>query len=540
MDKRKVSFDEIQKPSIFRDRIMIPTPKKPSNLVKPDFSPIFEKQNQIGFKKFGSYKKQIYKEPESPMKSPNFKTSVKMKGRNLFGAKSENGEEFNFFKKLNFDDCADDKNNFLGRKNGGNGPNPDEKNTNNKFNMFLEKCEEEDEDNFDLGNHNINSSTQNTGLELEEEEEKKYMNSLNNNFNRNYYWQHKKKGGIRKCSINIENNMEILKTGKFEEDFNLLKTIKADKFSSIYKVQKIDSKEIYCIKKIVKTSPKSNIDNLKKITQDFRYNLNNILSQFCVQNIEYWIEKEEFKQLSELNFCNKNLYLLSNFYENGDIFDYLEKLEENKFSFTEDFYWDLIFEMIMGLLFVHECGYIHTDIQPGNYLVDNNGYLKLNDFSLAIKMNELPYLDDIIEGDARYISKELFHFEKGVAGVGEKSDVFSLGLTLLELIAKIELPYNGELWHKLRDENFSISENFFEKCNIKNHKEFMILISQMILPLEKRPNLKEIINYFPKLKNRYEKVCFGKYNKSCEIPKFHEDVNMKIFNLKSAPSTDIL
>ena len=36
---------------------------------------------------------------------------------------------------------------------------------------------------------------------------------MSNNYNRNYYWQHKKKGGIRKCSINIENNMEILKTG---------------------------------------------------------------------------------------------------------------------------------------------------------------------------------------------------------------------------------------------------------------------------------------------------------------------------------------
>ena len=68
----------------------------------------------------------------------------------------------------------------------------------------------------------------------------------------------------------------------------------------------------------------------------------------------------------------------------------------------------------------------------------------------------------------------------------------------------------------------------------------MILISQMILPLENRPNLKEIINYFPKLKNRYEKVFYGKYSKSCEIPKFSEDVNMKILNLRSAPSSDIL
>ena len=61
-------------------------------------------------------KKSKYKEPESPMKSPNFKTSVKMKGRNLFGAKPEEEDGYDFFKKLNFDDCADDKNNFLCRK----------------------------------------------------------------------------------------------------------------------------------------------------------------------------------------------------------------------------------------------------------------------------------------------------------------------------------------------------------------------------------------------------------------------------------------
>ena len=345
------------------------------------------------------------------------------------------------------------RNNFLGRKNGGNNQNLEEKNTNNKFKMFLKKCQEEDEDDFDLGNDNIYSSTQNTGLDLEEEEEKS-----NNNFNRNYYYSRHKKGGIRKCSINIEKNIEILRSGKFEEEFDLIKTIKTDKFSSIYKVKNITTKEIYCIKKIVKTSPKSNIDNLKKITNDFRYNLNNILSQFCVQNIEYWIEQEEFKQLSELNYCNKNLYLLMNYYENGDIFDYLEKLEENNFHFTEEFYWDLIFEMIMGLLFVHECGYIHTDIQPGNYLVDVNGFLKLNDFSLAIKKNELPFLDDIIEGDSRYISKELFHFEKNNNKINEKNDVFSLGLTFLELIAKIELPYIAhELVHLIPELGAEVS-----------------------------------------------------------------------------------
>ena len=81
-----------------------------------------------------------------------------------------------------------------------------------------------------------------------------------------------------------------------------MKTIKIDKFSTIYKVQELKTKKILCVKKIVKTSPKSNIDNLKKITSDFKNNNNNVLSQFCVKILELWIEKEEYTVLlSELN-----------------------------------------------------------------------------------------------------------------------------------------------------------------------------------------------------------------------------------------------
>ena len=500
MDKRKISFEQQDnKKNIKKNKIIIPTPKKPSNLVKPDFSPILEKQNQFGYKKLGSYKKPKFNEPTSPIKSPNYKTSAKIEGRNLFGKQDDNLEQYKFFKKLNFDECISENNNIFGKE---------EKNSaKNKLNNFLEKCDDEEEDdvmNLKLNIYENLGTSKNIYKDTEEEKEKKKIN-------------------FRKCSINIEKNIELLKTGKFEQEFHFLKTLKQDKFSTIYKVQNINTKEILCIKKIVKTSPKSNIDNLKKITNDFKNNISNVLSNFCVQIIDFWIEKEEFKsQLSEINFCNKNLYLLTNYYENGDIFDFLEKLEENKFNFTQDFYWDIIFEMILGVLFLHECGYIHTDIQPGNYLVDSKGYIKLNDFSLALKLNEINNLDDIIEGDSRYISKELFHFNKK-AKINEKTDVFSLGLSLLELIAKIELPYNGELWHKLRNDEFKITENFLDKCNIKNHKEFSILISQMILPVDIRPNLKEIINYFPELKKRYNLLLNGNYQKSCEIPSFNNN-----------------
>ena len=62
----------------------------------------------------------------------------------------------------------------------------------------------------------------------------------------------------------------------------------------------------------------------------------------------------------------------------------------------------------------------------------------------------------------------------------------------------------------------------------------------MILPFEKRPNLKDIINEFIQLKNRYELLLSRNYKKSCEIIKVKNDINNKILNLRSAPSTDIL
>ena len=535
MDQKKLTFENNLMKKSNQDIITLPTPTKENNLIKPDFSPILIKQNQFGFKKYGSYKKPKFMEPESPMKSPNFKTSAKMEGKNLFGTtQNQDIDNCNFFKKLNFDDCCDEKNNFLGRKNNNNVKDFFKKN--NKLNMFLEKCNEEDEDNFNMNNNG------NLGKNINFLPSPKFGSNNEDKFiflNTDETKNEKNPTSIRKCSINIENNIEILKNGKFENDFNVLKTVKLDKFSTIYKVEEIKTKKIFCIKKIVKTSPKSNIDTLKKITYDFKNNYNNILSQFCVKNLEFWIEKEEFNVLlSELNFCDKNLYLLSNFYENGDIFDYLEKLEEIHFNFTENFYWDIVFEMMMGLLFIHEIGYMHIDVQPSNYLVNENGYLKLNDFSLSIKINELSIRDDIIEGDARYISKELFHFKKDTK-LNSKCDVFSLGLTILEIISKIELPYNGNLWHELRDENFKISNNFFTKSNIKNVNDFISLISLMILPFEKRPFLKDIINQFPQLSQRYQLLLNGNYKKSCDIPKFNYK-DIKNLSLKSAPSQEML
>ena len=316
------------------------------------------------------------------------------------------------------------------------------------------------------------------------------------------------------------------KTNKLEDEYIILKTIIKNKSDEIYKVQEKKTKKIYCIKKTLKNSEKNSFDTIKNVINDFKQTNSDdknieYCSKFCLKYLDYWVETND----SLKSPYNENLFILANFYENGDILDYLEKLELKQFKFTPDFYWDIIFEMFMGVHYFHIKGYIHFDIKPANFIVDKDGYIILSDFGLSHKISELPFLKEIYEGDTRYISNELFIYSdrifenKSKNIINTKCDIFSLGLTLLEIMSKVNLPINGNLWHELRSGEFNFTEEFRNKWNIKNNEEFIKLISEMILPFEKRPDLLELVEKYDELKKRHLLLKENKYEKLTNIGK---------------------
>lgn len=58
---------------------------------------------------------------------------------------------------------------------------------------------------------------------------------------------------------------------------------------------------------------------------------------------------------------------------------------------------------------------------------------------------------EVEEGDSRYLAVELLH--EDIPKNLTKSDIFSLGLSMVELITRQELPTNGPVWHELRSGN---------------------------------------------------------------------------------------
>ena len=98
--------------------------------------------------------------------------------------------------------------------------------------------------------------------------------------------------------------------------------------------------------------------------------------------------------------------------------------------------------------------------------------------------------------------------------INNKTDIFSLGLTFLEIIAKIELPSNGQLWKDLRNSgNDILSNKTFINSNISDIEEFLILIKKMIKPVNERPSLMELIKETSELNKRYEFLKRKSYKK---------------------------
>lgn len=110
----------------------------------------------------------------------------------------------------------------------------------------------------------------------------------------------------------------------------------------------------------------------------------------------------------------------------------------------ERFIARLVRKIALGIQHAHENGIIHRDLKPGNILIDRKGEPFVTDFGLARKLD--PQAEDrltqegTIVGTPAYMPAE--QIEGSVDRVGPRSDIYSLGVILYELLTG-ELPFTG-------------------------------------------------------------------------------------------------
>lgn len=95
-----------------------------------------------------------------------------------------------------------------------------------------------------------------------------------------------------------------------------------------------------------------------------------------------------------------------------------------------------------GLSAVHGSGLIHRDIKPSNLLIDSTGRIRYADFDLAVP-NGTRISPEEAEGTVVYIAPEQIPFNFSYSVVDHRSDIYSLGIILYELLTG-HVPFTGD------------------------------------------------------------------------------------------------
>ena len=172
----------------------------------------------------------------------------------------------------------------------------------------------------------------------------------------------------------------------------------------------------------------------------------------------------------------------------------LSTVADLKHDIPEQEVWNFLVDMLMAVQHLHAHNLVHLDIKPENIFISEDGLYKLGDFGLVIDLSRGKDVTDPIEGDPKYLAKELMQ-----EIFTQAADIFSLGITTLELACDLDLPRGGDNWHKLR--NGQIPEYSFKHIS----QELRSVIKDMMHPeYKQRPTASQLLKrpYIHKIRRK--------------------------------------
>mmetsp|Transcript_23960 Transcript_23960/g.26591 ORF Transcript_23960/g.26591 Transcript_23960/m.26591 type:complete len:428 (+) Transcript_23960:88-1371(+) len=205
-------------------------------------------------------------------------------------------------------------------------------------------------------------------------------------------------------------------TQTLRDRFEFVQRIGEGAFSQVYRVREKKSGQEYALKGLKRRFPRrSDIEQAKK-----EFHTGRMIGPHpnCLRYFEYFTNDwENIYILTELCHMSMDNYMKS----------VLDKIPEEKL-------WRFLADMALGVAHIHSKSLLHMDIKPANVLIGNNEVLKIADFGLTISKSEW---ERDLEGDKYYLAPELLRVD-GIL-VGGASDIFSLGIMMLEMACNLNL-----------------------------------------------------------------------------------------------------
>ena len=166
-------------------------------------------------------------------------------------------------------------------------------------------------------------------------------------------------------------------------------------------------------------------------------------------NDEKFVRRFQREAISASSLSHPNIVEMYDVGEdNGKYFIVMEYLEgktlknlvKKRGALTLSEVIDIMLQLTSAVACAHESYIIHRDIKPQNVLILDDGKVKITDFGIAtaLNSNELTQTNSVM-GSVHYLPPE----QANGAGASVKSDIYSLGILMYELLTG-KLPFKGE------------------------------------------------------------------------------------------------
>ncbi|XP_021369620.1 serine/threonine kinase-like domain-containing protein STKLD1 isoform X2 [Mizuhopecten yessoensis] len=189
--------------------------------------------------------------------------------------------------------------------------------------------------------------------------------------------------------------------------------------------------------------------------------------------------------------------IVMDYFPHGNLGTIMQKHRESKDVIPEEKIKNWVGQVIEGLIYVHQKGIIHRDLRPNNLYLQEEGSLKLGDFSVATVMGDTRTCTRATLSSANYLAPELED-----TGFTPVTDIWSLGCILFELTTSTFYD-EKQVIEKMKEakEDAFVLEQVFE--DVANHYSGeLISLIRLMLKRKDRPSASDL-----KKNNKYVKVC---------------------------------
>eukprot|EP01116_Phalansterium_solitarium_P019532 TRINITY_DN5496_c0_g1_i1.p1 TRINITY_DN5496_c0_g1~~TRINITY_DN5496_c0_g1_i1.p1 ORF type:complete len:1067 (-),score=461.99 TRINITY_DN5496_c0_g1_i1:270-3470(-) len=284
-------------------------------------------------------------------------------------------------------------------------------------------------------------------------------------------------------------SMGVLGEGDPEQIFHLIEELASGSFGIVYKAKHNENGKNYAVKII---TPEAD-ENFEEFLVEINI-LRKCQHETIVGFFGAWVKGEEIFIAMEL--CDGGAV--------GDIYNVCNE------AMGEDQIAAIARETLRGLSYLHSKSIIHRDIKSANILLTGDGDIKLVDFGVSAVRRDANERRYTMIGTPYWMAPEIIANKTGHEPYDQKCDVWSLGITMLELAemnpplheihpmkALMMIPMRDPPTFQQPDKWTRDFKDFVNQCLVKDpaHRKNCdeLLVHPFVASVKPRPPLLELL-----------------------------------------------